>query len=258
MHGPLHVRRAPPPAPTLVLAFEGWNDAGEAATSAARYLRDAACAEPLAELDPEEFFDFTVARPTVRRGPGGERELEWPTLRFAHGFLHPTLPVLVGVGVEPHLRWGRFMEGVVELTRLVKAERVALLGAFLADVLYSRPVRITGFASEPTLLERLAVEPSDYEGPTGIVGALGERLGREGLQVVSFWAGLPHYIDASPNPRGALALLETLARWLGVPVDDAPLRTSADDFEEKISALVASDPALAEYVRQLKRRDFAQ
>ena len=117
---------------------------------------------------------------------------------------------------------------------------------------------MTGTATEPELVDRLVLEQSTYEGPTGIVGVLAERLRAEGVEVVSFWAGLPHYIEASPNPRGALALLQKAVAQLGMPVDDAPLRTAAAEFEERISALVAADPALTEYVRALKKREFAQ
>ena len=133
-----------------------------------------------------------------------------------------------------------------------------LLGAFLADVLYSRPVRVSGFATRPERLEHLGVEPSGYEGPTGIVGVLAERLRRQGVEVVSLWVGLPHYIAVTPNPRGALALVEKVAELLDLPLDAAPLERAALEFEEQISKLVASDPALVDYVKELKRREFAQ
>ena len=243
--------------PSLLLAFEGWNDAGEAASQAARFLADALQTEPLAELDPETFYDFTVNRPRVRLEDGARR-IDWPTFELRHGAGCDGRPLIVGVGPEPHLRWRAFCEELAAFVRRFAVRRATLLGAFLADVVYSRPVRVTGFASEPALAERLALEPSTYEGPTGIVGVLAERLRAEGVEVVSFWAGLPHYIEASPNPRGALALLQKVVTHLGMPVDDAPLRTAAAEFEERISALVAADPALTEYVRALKKREFAQ
>ena len=132
------------------------------------------------------------------------------------------------------------------------------MGAYLADVVYSQPVSVTGFASAPQDLERLDVTGSRYQGPTGVVGVLGERLRSEGVAVVSLWAGLPHYINASPNPRGALALMLKLTQLLEFRVDEAPLRRMAADFEQKISQLVANDAELSEYVRELKRREFAQ
>ena len=244
--------------PCLLLAFEGWSDAGEAASGAVRYVEQAARAVPLAEIDGQEFFDFTVCRPRVRLGAGGAREVEWPGLRFRFGSLDGDRDPVIGVGAEPHLRWHAFADLVVRLVRELGVRHAVLLGAYLADVLYSRPVAITGFASGPELLERLQVTPSRYEGPTGIVGVLGERLQREGCEVLSLWAGLPHYISASPNPRGALALLQPLAKHLELKLDEEPLRRLAAEFEEKVNALVAEDPELAEYVRQLKRREFAQ
>jgi predicted ATP-grasp superfamily ATP-dependent carboligase len=242
----------------LLLAFEGWNDAGEAASSALRYVARQVGAVPLGEIDCEEFFDFTVARPLVGTGEGGLRRIEWPHTVFRYGSMDPDRELVVGWGPEPHLRWRRYCDLVLALLRRLAARRVVLLGAYLADVLYSRPVGVTGFASDPRLLESLSIGASRYEGPTGIVGVLGDRLRGEGIEFASLWAGLPHYISASPNPRGALALLERLAGLVGLRLDLEPLRAEAARFEERVSALVAADPELGEYVRQLKRRDFAQ
>jgi hypothetical protein len=243
---------------SLVIAFAGWNDAGEAATYAVRYLDDAVRSAPLAEIDGEEFLDFTVQRPTVRLDPGDRRVVDWPRTLFRYGSADSRRELVLGLGIEPHLRWRRFVALVVDLVERLDVRRVVMLGAYLADVVYSRPVGVTGFASRPGLLEGIAVVPSGYQGPTGSVGVVGERLSAEGPEVVSLWAGLPHYINASPNPRGALALLQKLIAHLGLAVDLEPLRREAADYEQRISALVASDPELGEYVRQLKRREFAQ
>jgi predicted ATP-grasp superfamily ATP-dependent carboligase len=213
---------------------------------------------PLADLDPEEFYDFTVNRPRVQLEAAGARRLEWPSVALRYGSTLDERGFVLASGPEPHLRWRRFADELVALARRFAVRRAVLLGAFLADVVYSRPVRVTGFATPPEWLERLGLEPSGYEGPTGIVGVLADRLGREGVEVASLWAGLPHYIEASPNPRGALALVQKASAFLGLPVDDAPLREAAAEFEERVSALVAADPALTEYVRALKKRDFAQ
>jgi proteasome assembly chaperone (PAC2) family protein len=244
--------------PVLLLAFEGWNDAGEAATSAARYLENAAKAVDLAAIDCEDFFDFTVCRPRVRLDAEGVREIEWPECRFSFGSLDGNRDIVIGTGIEPHLRWRTFSDLVARLTQRLGIQHVILLGAYLADVLYSRPVAVTGFASESATLERLGVSPSSYEGPTGLVGVLGDRFRRDGLEVLSLWAGLPHYISATPNPRGALALLQNVAKHLSLGLDEEPLRNAAVEFEERVSALVAADPELSEYVRELKRREFAQ
>ena len=213
---------------------------------------------PLATIDPEEFFDFTVRRPEVRIGEGAVREIEWPRFELRYANAGPGHDLVLGIGPEPHFRWRRYLDELVGLLHETGVRRVALLGSFLADVLYSRPARVVGFASDPKLLERLAVEPSGYEGPTGIVGVLGSELARAGFEVASLWVGLPHYINAAPNPRGALALLQKLTEYLDFRVDAAPLAREAAEFENRVSEMVAADPALTEYVKVLKRREFAQ
>ncbi len=244
--------------PALVLAFGGWNDAGEAATGAARFVADSLGAVPFAEIDGEEFYDFTVRRPVVRLDPAARRRIEWPRNEFLLASLDDEREIVIGIGSEPHLRWGAFTDHVERLADQVGARRVLLLGAFLADVVYSRPVGLTGFASAPDLLDKLSVPISTYQGPTGIVAVVADRLMRSGREVVSVWAGLPHYVSVSPNPRGALALVEKLREFLGADLDETPLRVAAAEFEERVSALVAADPEISEYVRQLKRREFAQ
>jgi proteasome assembly chaperone (PAC2) family protein len=243
---------------TLVAAFEGWNDAGEAATSAARYIADSIGAVPLAEIDGENFLDFTVRRPCLRMGRGGAREIVWPATRFSYGAADASREIVVAIGAEPHMRWRTYCDLFSALVARIGVKCVVLLGAYVADVVYSRPVGVTGFASDASLLAGIGVPPSHYEGPTGIVGVLGERLRADGLQILSLWAGLPHYIGASPNPRGALALVQKLTEGLPLAIDEEPLRRQAAEFEQRISALVSADPELSEYVRQLKKREFAQ
>jgi proteasome assembly chaperone (PAC2) family protein len=244
--------------PALVLAFEGWNDAGEAATRAVRYIGESLQMVPLAKIDPEEFCDFTVQRPLVRLDEGSVRRIEWPCFEFKFGSLASGCEIVIGVGAEPHLRWRSFCDQVMRLVEDLGIRRVVLLGAYLADVLYSRPVRVTGFASASELMERFSIEPTGYEGPTGIVGVLATCMRDAGLETVSLWAGLPHYIAATPNARGVLALVHKLTQVLDFRVDEGPLERSAAEFEGRIAELVASDPALAEYVKDLKRREFAQ
>jgi len=242
----------------MVAAFEGWNDAGEAATHAVSYVAQAIGSVPLAEIDGEEFLDFTVRRPMIRLLETGEREVVWPATRFAYGSPDASRELVVVSGVEPHVKWRHYCELFADLVARLQIPRVILLGAYVADVVYSRPVGVTGFATQDRLLEEIGVPNSRYEGPSGIVGVLAERLRRDGVEIVSLWAGLPHYITASPNPRGALALVQKLTACLDIKIDEEPLRRDAAVFEEKISSLVASDPELLEYVRQLKRREFAQ
>ncbi len=242
----------------LVLAFDGWNDAGTAGCTAIAFLERELHAVPLAEIECEELLDFTVTRPNVRVAQGGQRTIEWPKLSFSFGSADPSREIVLGMGPEPHLRWRGCCESVAELARVVGVRRVVLLGAYLADVVYSRPVIVTGFASPPGQLEALDVTVSSYEGPTGIVGVLAEHLAAEGCEVVSLWAGLPHYINASPNPRGALALVQQLVTLLDLKLNLDGLEAEAAAFEERVSTLVASDPELGDYVRSLKKRDFAQ
>jgi len=243
---------------SLVASFEGWNDAGEAASHAVGYLAHAISSVPLADIDGEEFLDFTVRRPDVRVDELGRRVIDWPMTRFSYGSLDASREVVLVQAIEPHLRWRRYCDVFADFVMQLGVKRVVLLGSFVADVVYSRPVNVAGYASTPELLEQIAVMESPYEGPTGVVGVLGERLFRHGVELVSLWAGLPHYITASPNPRGALALIEKLSACLDIKIDLEPLRRDAAAFEDKISALVSADPELSEYVRQLKRREFAQ
>jgi len=242
----------------LVVAFEGWNDAGEAATSGLRFVMEALRTVPLGQIDPDEFYDFTVRRPTVVRGIEGGRRIEWPKVELSYAAVDASREIVTLTGLEPHTRWRRFCDCIVAAVDELEIKRVVLLGAHLADVVYSQPVRVTGFASEPTELERLGVSSSSYQGPTGILGVLGEVLQARGFDVVSLWAGLPHYINVSPNPRGALALVQKLCDTLAFRVDSTSLEQGATEFEDRISQLVAGDEELSEYVRQLKKREFAQ
>ena len=243
--------------PVLVLAFGGWNDASEAATGAVQFLNDDMGAAPLAEIDPEDFYDFTVARPHLSLEEGQGRRLVWPGTEFRYGQRDP-VDFVTAMGTEPHMRWRGYCDCIAGLCAEFGLDQVVLLGAYLADVVYSRPVQVTGFATDSEALSRLGVTPSGYEGPTGIVGVLAERLEREGASVASLWAGLPHYIQAAPNSRGALALIQKLTAHLDIKVDDEPLRQSAAEFEQRVAQLVNDDTELAAYVRQLKRRGFAQ
>jgi len=243
---------------SLVVAFEGWSDAGEAATGAVRYLSEAIRAVPLGQIDCEEFLDLTVQRPTIRLNDLRERTIEWPATRFDYGSHDTSHELVLAQGVEPHTHWRRYCDLFVSLVRRLGIRRVILLGAYVSDVVYSRPVAVTGFATSDELLEEVGVSHSSYEGPTGIGGVLAEELAAEGIEVLSLWAGLPHYISASPNSRGALALVQKVTGSLRVKIDDEPLRNEAASFEQKISNIVAADPELTEYVRELKRREFAQ
>lgn len=249
--------------PVLLIALEGWNDAGEAATTAVRFVARALGAVPLAEIDPESYFDFTVRRPFSVVEEGVAKGLEWPVTHFGYAVAAPggataEREIVTCCGVEPHLRWRDWSDHVLTFVEELGIRRVLLFGAFLGELLYSRPVDVTGVASDAALLRELAVPPVRYAGPTGMIGVLGQRLRERGCQVAGLWAGLPHYIEVTPNARGALALLEHGQPFLGLDLDLEPLRQAARECEERSSAMVSGDPELSEYVRELKRREFAQ
>jgi hypothetical protein len=245
-------------SPALLLAFEGWNDAGEAASNAARFIADALGAAPLGELDGEHYYDFTVQRPVVRQSEDGMRRITWPRFAFQYAVIPSRTELVIGVGPEPNLHWRAWCEQLTRLARRLRVSRVVILGSFLADVVYSLPVHVTGFAWPPERMEELGLRASNYEGPTGIVGVLGSVYPEAGIETVSFWAGLPHYIPLTPNARGTLALVQQAARYLDLPIDRTPLEREAAEYESKTSELVSQDPQLAEYVRELKKRGFAQ
>jgi proteasome assembly chaperone (PAC2) family protein len=242
----------------MMLAFEGWNDACEAASSSACFVNDLVRSVPLADIDPDDYYDFTVRRPQVEYQNGASGPISWPSNEFRYGLTEEGHELIVGIGVEPHLRWRSYCEAVIELAVDMGVQRCLIVGAYLADVVYSQPVVVTGFSTDPALLEPLDVQPTSYEGPTGIVGVLTCAFEEEGIEVVSLWAGLPHYISASPNPRGALALLRKVSQYLDTPFELQSLKEDSLRFEEEISKVVAGDDELTEYVKELKRREFAQ
>ena len=244
--------------PTLLLAFTGWNDACESASGALAFTNDFLRGVPLADIDPDEYYDFTVLRPEVQYKAGRSGPIVWPSNEFRYGVTEDGLELITCLGIEPHLRWRSYSDTVVELAVDMGVRRCLILGAYLADVVYSQPVVVTGHASDPELLERFQIEPTTYDGVTGIVGVISNALAQEGIEVLSLWAGLPHYISATPNPRGALALLRKVSQYLETPLDLNQLKADALRFEEEISKIVASDDELTEYVKELKRRDFAQ
>ncbi len=240
-------------APVMVCAFRGWNDAGEAATAALSYIRGSFEAREVAEIDPEDFYDFTAVRPSVKLTEGSMREIEWPENSFSVAPVPGAEGDLVMLqGVEPSLRWRRFTEDVVTTARDLGVRMVITLGALLADVPHSRPVAITGITSDQTLVERLGFEPPSYEGPTGIVGVLQKVCAEAGLPAVSLWASVPHYVAASPNPKVALALVRAFEGTAGLAVDGGELESAAEDYERQVTAAVASDPEVKAFVERLE------
>ncbi|MFN2545620.1 MAG: PAC2 family protein [Actinomycetota bacterium] len=237
--------------PVLITAFRGWNDAGESATAAATFLKDTWDAEPFARIDPEEFFDFQVARPVVRLVDGVSRVIEWPSCEF-HFARREGRDIVLFIGLEPNNRWRTFATSIVDVGRALGAERLITLGAFMADVPHTREVPVVGSAPSPEEAERLGLEASRYEGPTGIVGVLHDVSNRSQLPSVSFWAAAPHYVPAGVNPKATLALVQRISAFLDLPVDTAELSPSIESWEARVSELVSENEALAEYVHRLE------
>lgn len=244
--------------PILVLAFAGWNDAGGSATFAAKYLSQRLGALKFANLDPETFYNFVEQRPQVRLR-NGEREIIWPTNEFLYAHDTQLLQdVVIGVGIEPHLRWRAYTDAVLEVVRQCRVELVVTLGALLADVAYAKPVRLTGTASDADLARRLNISTSRYEGPTGIVGVLHDVCRQAGLPAISIWANVPHYIAASPNIKAALALVRRSLTLLDFSTDLSDLERAASDFDRRVKDVLASDPKVSEYVQRLEERDDSE
>ncbi len=241
--------------PFMVCAFKGWNDAAESATGALEFLGREWEASRFAAIDPDEFFDFQVARPTVRLTEGQTREITWPELVFWQAPLEESRhdAVLLS-GVEPNLRWRLLCDTVVGVARELDVAMVVSLGALLADVPHTRPVNITGLAGDPELVERLGFSQTRYEGPTGIVGVLHDACMRAELSCASLWAPVPHYVAAVPSPKASLALIDVLARLTGLEVDASELEQATLEYEERLDEAVASEPDVKSLVERLEQQ----
>jgi len=237
--------------PVLIAAFKGWNDAGESASEAASFLKESWGAKPFARLDPEDFFDFQVTRPVVTLADGVSRVIEWPSCEFSFGRAGGR-DVVVFIGIEPNVRWRTFATSIVDVGKTLGAERLVTLGAFLADVAHTRPVPVVGSAQTEEDAERLGLQSSRYEGPTGIVGVLHDISNRSQLPSLSFWAAAPHYLPAGVNPKATLALVQRVSTFLGTDVDVTELLPSVEAWEQRISELVAENDTLTEYVQRLE------
>ncbi len=238
--------------PVLIAAFSGWNDGGEASSSAVAYLRDRWGAEPLADIDPDEFLDFQVTRPTVRLEEGITRRIDWPELRFSLTNVEGR-DVVLFLGMEPNVRWRTFAETFVTAARELGADEVVTLGAFLADVPHTLPTPVTGLAVDPERSRELGLTSSRYEGPTGIVGVLHDALARGGFTASSLWAAVPHYLPGGPNPKAARALVEKIGAITGLPASTDTLERAAETWEAQVSSTIADNAELTAYVRQLEQ-----
>ncbi len=245
-------------APNFIASFQGWNDAGQAASTAVRYLIDTWHAERFARIDPEEYFNFTDTRPTVRIVDGRHREVIWPRVEF---FAHRTGDVspdaVLMAGVEPNLKWRSFCGEIADLASSVGARRIVTLGALVTDAVHTRPVPLTGFSTDGEVqakFEARRIVRSSYEGPTGIVGVLHDACTRASVPAASLWAATPYYLGSTPNPKTALGLLEALDDALSLKLNLSELRMVAEEFARQVSLAVRDNAEIREQIRTLEQR----
>lgn len=245
--------------PVMVAAFEGWNDAGDAASAAVAHLDREWKGEVFAALDAEDYYDFQVNRPTVWLD-GGKRRITWPTTRLSVVRVDGPKPrdlVLIR-GIEPSMRWRSFCNEIMGFVHELGVERMVILGALLGDTPHTRPVPVSSVTSDPDLARSLNLEESRYEGPTGIVGILQDACTHAGIPTVSLWAAVPHYVSQPPNPKATLALLNRLEDLLDLRVPTGELPEDARAWQLGVDQLASEDSEVAEYVQSLEEaRDTA-
>ncbi len=241
-------------APMMIAAFEGWTDAGGAATGAASYLSTQLGAEAFADIDAEEFYDFTARRPQVRLRPDMTREIVWPPNRFLAASTPDAHDVVIMIGTEPHLRWRSFCECVTTVAAELHVQGLFTLGSMLADVAHTRPTPVRVSSADPRLVERLGVQRPQYQGPTGIVGVLQDAFADSSTPVGSLMAQVPHYISNTPSPKATLAIVERISTLLSVRVSTDDLMNASSTYERQVSEAVAADQDIAGYVRELEQR----
>jgi len=243
--------------PLIIMAFAGWNDAAESATAAARYLGQLWPSRPLATIDPEEFYHFGLSRPYVRFKAGSrqEREIVWPATEFSIA-QPPALDrdVIVGVAIEPHLKWRTYCDAILRLARACSPSLLLTLGALLAEVPHTRPVRLNGSSYDPEVAARLGLRPTRYEGPTGIVGVLNTACHEQGIPVAALWANVPHYISGIENPKASMALVRRVLSLINAEADLTDLEESTKQFEQNLEEIVSQNAKIAEYVKKLERK----
>src|SRR5436309_1894279 len=241
-------------APALICAFKGWNDAADAASTAITFVGTALSARRFATIDPEDFYDFQATRPRIQLVEGQARQIVWPEVELYEARI-PRAPrdLILLAGSEPSFRWRGFSKLIVDVAEAIGVQLVVTLGALLADVPHTRPVSVTGHASDPALVARLGLSTSSYEGPTGIIGVLHAACQDAGLPSASLWAAVPHYIAAAPNPKAALALVRKLEGLVQVAVDASDLESATADYDRQVNLAVQSDPDVQAFVERLEQ-----
>jgi proteasome assembly chaperone (PAC2) family protein len=237
----------------MVVSFQGWNDAGNAASAAVSYLGQTGERTKIAEIDPEDYFDFQSHRPQISVQDGDVRFVEWPRNAFYAADLEG-LPggVLLLEGEEPSMHWQTFCDAIVHIAQECDVTTVVMLGALLADVPHTRQAAINCIAADDEMTDGLGFRVANYEGPTGITGVLQHACTKAGLRTVSLWASVPHYVAATPNPPAALSLVRAFEAVTSAIVDSAELEAAADRFKEQVSAAVAQDEEISGYVKTLE------
>ena len=235
----------------LVVAFEGWNDAGEAASGAVRAVRDHLGLVSRLEIEPEDYFDYQLNRPTISTDPEGRRMLDWPSVRLYAPLSGTGIHVLLGT--EPSRGWKTFSAEIVDAIEVAGVTGVVFLGAMLADVPHTRPISVFAGSDNETVQDHWELEASSYEGPVGILSVLALAAEQAGIPTLSIWASVPHYVHNSPSPKATLALLDKLEEFVGVEVDRGSLAEDASAWEEGIDALAEDDEDMAAYIKQLEQ-----
>jgi len=253
-----NVADAQPPEllePVVVAAFEGWNDAGDAASTALEHLELSWDARPLAAMDPDDYYDFQVTRPTVHLVDGITRRIEWPTTRLSvcrpPGADHDVVLIR---GIEPNMRWRAFCAELLTYIEKLGATTVVTLGALLTDTPHTRPVPVSGTAYDAESAAQFGLETSRYQGNTGIVGVFQDSCVRAGIPAISFWAAVPHYVSQAPDPKAAVALLHRVEEVLDIEVPLGGLPEQAEAWERTVSEMADADDEVREYVRSLEER----
>jgi proteasome assembly chaperone (PAC2) family protein len=244
--------------PVVICAFEGWNDAGDSATAAIEHLQLIWEANAISEIDPDDYYDFQVTRPTVRLVDGVTRRVEWPTTRLS--VCRPpgaSRDVVLVHGIEPNMRWRKFCSELIELIEELGVTTVITLGALLADTPHTRPVPVTGTAYDAASAARFGLERSRYEGPTGIVGVLQDACVQAGVPAISIWAAVPHYVSQPPSPKATLALLHRVEEILDIEVPLGDLPDQSEEWQRTVSEMAEEDEDVRNYVRALEERGDA-
>jgi proteasome assembly chaperone (PAC2) family protein len=246
--------------PVMVIAFTGWNDAGEAASGALAHLLGAwredetsILPELIADIDPEEFYDFQVNRPIIDLDESQIRSITWPTTRV-FGIATPHLPndFVIVQGAEPSMRWKYFTREILDLADDLDVSLVITLGSLLADAPHSRSISVTGTGGHPDLAQRLGVETSRYEGPTGILGIIQDNCFKRGIDAISLWAAVPHYASQSPSPKASLALINALEDFLEIDLPLGELPVESTQWEAAVYSMAKEDSDIAEYIKSLE------